>query len=383
MSPSKDLKTLVKYLPRDEFDLSVCSLRGDSTTEIPSYLKDLGIPCVVTRFRPRHYSPRGVAQSWRDYRKLVEGLGHIDIQHSLDFATPPFEAMFARTSGARFVVTLTDILKKPILTFKRSVALRMKFLLTHRVIAISQSVFDYARRLRVSSSKLRTIYNGIDFEDFDKALLSDRPRDPNYLLSVGQIIPRKRHEDAIRALALARKEHPNLRLGIVGIAWSSEYKDSLLQLAKDLNVGLAVEFLGTRDDIPSLMQSASALLHCSGNEAFGWVVVEAMAAGLPVIAADVDGPREIIVSGQTGDLIPVGDIAGFASAIRRVLAGGVQIKEQVKRANQEVRQRFSAHTMAESTADVYRELISNNSAAAHANGPRPPIQPGTQEKGSA
>jgi len=356
LSPSNDLKCLIRYLPRDEFDISVCSLRGDLRTETPEYLNELQVPVFVASFRPRSYTLRGLRGTARD-SAVIQNAGPFDLQHSLDFATPPFESLFARIRRAKMIVTLTDILRPPILNAGRRLALQAKLKLANRVICISSAVVDYAMSLGVSPEKLCLIHNGVDLDTFEAGFRAGVVRDPNLILSVGQLIPRKRHEDAIRTLAVVRSANPKARLQILGRGWSEAYDRKLRDLAATLGVSDAVEFLGLRDDVPAVMQGAGVLLHCAENEAFGWVVAEAMAADLPVVAADVDGPRELTRGGETGRLVKVGDIDGYVTAVRRALVRGSEVESEVREAATAVRTSFSARVMTERTMSAYRELL--------------------------
>ncbi len=172
--------------------------------------------------------------------------------------------------------------------------LRLKIRWASKIIAISDSVAGLLLENGAPSEKIRKIYLGIDVQAVDKELIGSRRQRHNYFLSVGRIIRRKRHEDAIRTLSVLGKEYPELRLGIAGNVYDQSYYDELQHLVQQLGLSGRVEFLGVRKDVLQLMQNSDALFHCAQSEGFGWVVVEAMAVGLPVIASAVDGPRDII-----------------------------------------------------------------------------------------
>jgi hypothetical protein len=148
-----------------------------------------------------------------------------------------------------------------------------------------------------------------------------------------------------------------------------------------------VEFLGTRTDVPELMGRAAAVVLCSESEAFGWVIVEAMAHGAPVIASAVDGPGEIIEHGRTGLLVPCRDVAGYAAAMRSLLACpglGASLAENARRA---VAERFSAAAMVDGIRAVYREILDHPSChpndSTNGSSATPFCPPATSPSGSA
>jgi glycosyltransferase involved in cell wall biosynthesis len=113
------------------------------------------------------------------------------------------------------------------------------------------------------------------------------------------------------------------------------------------------------------MLSSAALIHCADSEAFGWVLVEAMAEGVPVIAAKVDGPQEILEDGRAGILVAAGDVAGFAEALRRVVEDRAMAREFAEKGRRRVETLYSARAMAERVADVYRELVAEKASASN------------------
>lgn len=123
--------------------------------------------------------------------------------------------------------------------------------------------------------------------------------------------------------AIARSKTPELHGLIVGgtqlnDAAGPEYEKSLRQAATELNIADRIHFLGFRSDTSELMFACDVVCHASGREPFGLVIAEAMMCGKPVIASDVSGPRESVVSGETGYLCPVGDAGAMAAKIDRL-----------------------------------------------------------------
>jgi len=138
--------------------------------------------------------------------------------------------------------------------------------------------------------------------------------DAPVLVFVSRLAEGKGHADALVAFASVLANVPSARLLIVG---DGELESSLKDKARQLALGDAVQFLGFRRDIPELLAASDFFLHPARQEPFGLVILEAAARGLPTIAYDDGGPREIIRDGVSGRLVRPGDTAGLAQAILR------------------------------------------------------------------
>jgi glycosyltransferase involved in cell wall biosynthesis len=148
-----------------------------------------------------------------------------------------------------------------------------------------------------------------------------RPEDrPFTVVMVGRIAPWKGQDVFLRAFARAFPHGP-ARAVVVGspLFGEHEYHRSLVRLRVDLGLEDRVELAGFRDDVSRELASADVLVHASViPEPFGRVVVEGMAAGLPVVAADAGGPREIVKHDVDGLLYPPGSVPALADALLRI-----------------------------------------------------------------
>jgi glycosyltransferase involved in cell wall biosynthesis len=351
-SPYRETMAIVKYLSQRDFQLTVCSLRVDGFEEVAPFMKEAGVPYFVARFRPRGKWMRHVVQSLRD-QTVIEQRGPFDIQHSLDFTSSPFEGWMARWKSRRFMFSQRNRNEGG-----RTWLLRMKIGVSDRIIAISDNVSEFMASQGASSAKIRKIYNGIDLQGITAGASDGKPA--RTILCVGHLERRKRHEDAIHTLAQLSKELPGLRLRIAGDVHDQTYSAELLQLSQTLGVKEQVEFLGPRTDIANLMRQSSILFHCAESEAFGWVVLEAMAYGLPVIASTSEGPSELIRNNKDGYLVPIGDVAGYARIAAELLKDSALAKRIAASAQERVREKFTAISMVHQTEEVYRELAAMN-----------------------
>ena len=181
-----------------------------------------------------------------------------------------------------------------------------KFILrTSDIIIVNSNAT--ADQFRSSESKIKVIYNAVDVEEFKNP--NPFPnisgvKSTDWLVTVvGSLQKRKAQDDAIKAVKIAKEAIPNIKLLLVGDG-SEEFKNYLKEMASKLNISDNVIFTGYRDDVPTILRHCKLLLMPSWNEPFGRVVIEAMAAGIPVIGVNSGGVKEIIQDGITGYLIP-------------------------------------------------------------------------------
>jgi phosphatidylinositol alpha-1,6-mannosyltransferase len=335
---------IAKYLPWDEFDLTICALRKQGLDQAGPVLEAMGVRAFTARFRPTISTPSGFAATFRGQR-LIARHGPFDIQHSLDWTSSPLEALLALAAGRRYLYNQGNLNQN-----SRQGLLKLKTLLSNHIIAISEATRDILLRQGVRPGKVTKVYLGLDTESVGQ----DGTRSREGLLSVGQIIPLKRHEDAIHVLATLSPSFPELRLRIAGPVFDERYHQALRRLASDLGVSRRVDFLGVRDDVLQLMAGAQVLLHCADLEAFGWVILEAWSVGLPVVASQSNGPKEVVTHGQTGFLAPVGDISAYSDAVRVLLTSPGLADAIAAKARESLEEKYSARAMVDGIAEVYR-----------------------------
>jgi glycosyltransferase involved in cell wall biosynthesis len=176
--------------------------------------------------------------------------------------------------------------------------------------AISESTRDDLVARGVDGHHIRVIHPGVDCVRYRPDPAVGRTADPTFVY-VGRLKRYKNVDVAIRALALARKERPDLRLDIAG---GGDHLAELRQLAADAGQVDAVRFLGfvSEEEKLRLFRSAWANVFPSPKEGWGITVMEAAACGTPSIASDSPGLRDSVRAGTTGWLVPHGDAAALA-----------------------------------------------------------------------
>jgi glycosyltransferase involved in cell wall biosynthesis len=344
-SPYREMMAIVNFLPRSEFRLTVCSLRDGGFKQTAPLLANLGVDSFVARFRPTNPSVRGILQSYRE-QEIIDRRGPFAIQHSMDFTSSPFEALMARMRSRTYICSQRNLNQNG----HRNL-LKIKMRLSSRVIGISDAVCDFLAREGVPQQKISKIYLGLEIAN----IRAERRR--GSFLCVGQIEPLKRQLDAVRAIAAISAEFPEARLAIAGNVYDKTYQEDLRSSASELGIADKIEFLGPREDILQLMAASHGVIHCCDREAFGWVIIEAMSVGTPVVACNAAGPREIIDDGRTGVLVDKGDVAGYAAALRRLLTEDRLVEHLSSNGRTEVETRYAAASMVEKIRSVYEQCV--------------------------
>ncbi|MBI1724525.1 MAG: glycosyltransferase family 4 protein [Candidatus Tectomicrobia bacterium] len=171
--------------------------------------------------------------------------------------------------------------------------------------------------------------------------------------SVGRLDPIKGHGLLIQAFALLGDRHPGARLILIG---EGEKREEYQALARELGVAEGVRFMGWRDDVGDLLEELDLFAFPSRNEGMGRAAVEAMAAGLAVVAARTGGLPEVVREEETGLLVPPGDAAALSAAIGRLLARPEE-RRAMGEAGRRLAQAYSAERMCEKIEALYQRLL--------------------------
>ncbi|MCX7592014.1 MAG: glycosyltransferase [Kiritimatiellae bacterium] len=207
------------------------------------------------------------------------------------------------------------------------------------------------------TNRTMTIYNGIDPTRFSPGLGGTcdgyKPVGRPVIGTVANLSYDKDHGILIRAFAEILSSYPAARLVIVGDGpWASHAR----ALVAELGVGAHVDFLGFRGDVPALLRTFDVFAYPTTTEGFGLALVEAMAAGVPVVASNVGGVPEVVTNGVTGLLVEFGDVEAFRAEIVRLLNDRALCRRLVAAAEKAVSSRFTVRRMADEYAAVYQRL---------------------------
>jgi glycosyltransferase involved in cell wall biosynthesis len=174
--------------------------------------------------------------------------------------------------------------------------------------------------------------------------------------SVGRLESRKGHDLLIRAMPFIAQQFPQTTLLIAGHdPWG--YGRVLESLVTQLGMEKHVRFLGFQDDIPSFLHAIDVFAFASRSEGFGQVVIEAMAAGKPVVVSRIAPLTEIVIDGETGFYAEPENPESFAEKILWLLSHREEAQNMGKRGQEVVKKRFSAETMAFAVLAIYQEVF--------------------------
>ena len=168
------------------------------------------------------------------------------------------------------------------------------------------------------------------------------------VLMVARLSPQKAHD--VMLDALARAAHPRLRLVVVG---DGKRRAELEALVAERGLGDAVTFLGLRRDVPRLLAGGDVSALSSVHEGVPISVIEAMTAGLPVVATDVGALRDLVTDGEDGFLVPTGDAAGLADRLTR-LADDPALRARL---GEHARTRARAEFTVQNTAAAFTTMV--------------------------
>jgi glycosyltransferase involved in cell wall biosynthesis len=216
----------------------------------------------------------------------------------------------------------------------------------------SQSLSTHASRT------VETIFNGVDMKKFSRELTMPRTIQATVdCIAVGRICEEKNYEMLVRAIFLLPPEvRFRLAVSIVGAGPLAMTK-SLEKAISDRGVGDVISLIGSRDDVPKLLESAQLFLMSSASEGLPIALIEAAASGLPCVVTDVGGCREIIERCQNGIVVEPDNPHKFAEAIEAVIGSAEKYSEYSTNALLHAKQ-FSIENAASLHISSYQRLLS-------------------------
>jgi glycosyltransferase involved in cell wall biosynthesis len=221
--------------------------------------------------------------------------------------------------------------------------------LSHRIITVSEANRDIARAHHVAArDRMEVVYNGI--RDLD---LRANPGSghPPVIIMVARFVVQKDQAGLIEALA---KVSAPWRLRFAG---DGPTRSGLTSRVRELGLADRVEFLGDRNDIPQLLAEADIFALTTHLEGLPLGILEAMRAGLPVIASDIGGIREMLQDGLTGFLIPHGDSELLGRRLQTMLSRPELLSDMGLRGRHLFERQFGYQSMLTKTTGIYRSAI--------------------------
>jgi glycosyltransferase involved in cell wall biosynthesis/peptidoglycan/xylan/chitin deacetylase (PgdA/CDA1 family) len=352
---------IVRGLDRARFEPTVgCLVRKGRWGDL---LEREGIPVVEFAKQPR-FDPGLIVRLRRFLRAQ-----RFDIVHTHAFTAATWGRLAAALAGTPVVIA-HEHSAFSLESRTRRLVDRLLTPLTHRWIVVSESLArDLANAEKLPTSRLSIVRNGIRFTEAPRSAPDAAARTalagwPASALigTVGRFERRKGLDVLVDAFALLARARPGVGLALVG---EGPLQGELERQVRTLGLSGRARLCGRRDDVAEVLSALDVFVLPSHAEGLSIALLEAGAAGRPVVATSVGGNGEVVRDGHTGLLVPPGDAAALADAVGRLLDDGAAARRMGQRVAAEVRDRFAAGEMVRAIEGVYEDAL-----AARASSPR-------------
>jgi glycosyltransferase involved in cell wall biosynthesis len=288
---------------------------------------------------------------------------HITIVHAFSSTAEFFAGLAARGCGCRVVASIRNYNEQ--LPARHCVAKRLSCRLAHAVVANSQAGAAAAVAAGVvAGQKMHVIPNGVMLQPATLTKTAARrqlgiPEKALVSLSVGRLVWDKGYNATLELARRIRRSHPEALFLIVG---DGPLRTALAGRIDALELKAQVQLLGERRDVDHLLAAADLYLNTSASEGLSNSVMEAMAAGVAVVAAAAGGTAELIEDGTTGLLFAPGDLNGAEEKLRRVVENTALRAELGVQARRAMERQYSVESLITRIEHLYTRLIETRAA---------------------
>lgn len=295
---------------------------------------------------------------------------NVDLIHAHQY-TPFFYALSSRLFRSRVPVVFTehgrwhpDYPRKKRMIFNRLMTRR-----GDRFLAVGEAVRQaLIQNEGLPENRVQVVYNGIHLEPFENPVGDSRAvrrelgctADDVLILQVARLDGLKDHPTALRAMAEVIPHVPSAKLLLVGEGPEREQIEALI---RELQLGDHVRLLGSRRDVPRLLKSADLFLLTSISEGIPLTIIEAMAAGLPVVSTDVGGVREILGDPPIGKLAPAKASRQLAEALIELANDPAERQSLGNQGRQRAFEVFSEQSMHRQYAEIFTDVLKRSRRA--------------------
>lgn len=354
---------LIKHLDTERVETTVAVIRDDPSLESP-----LCREAEKLGFRSHIIVANGRVNlsAVHELRKYIRQ-NRIQVLHTHGYKTDLIGLLSTRGTGCRIVSTPHGWTRQA--DFKLmcyEILDRCAFPFFSSVAPLSDELFKNLEGIPGLNGKLCLIRNGVDIGEIDSVKqaageVAKFRNEGNFVIGyIGRLVPSKAIDTLL--ISVSRLKFENWRLAIVG---EGECRWVLEKQAEELGIADKVCFFGFREDRIAFLRGFDLFVLPSRSEGIPRSVMEAMAAGVPVIASKIQGCRDLIEDGRSGLLCEVDDTEGFTSKIEHVLKDSIFRKELADSARDRVNRSFSAQTMATAYSNLYSDLVDGVRSAAY------------------
>jgi glycosyltransferase involved in cell wall biosynthesis len=243
---------------------------------------------------------------------------------------------------------------------KHDFAYRRMADLPDKVFAVSEQVRRHSVEVDgIDPARVETIYNGLDLSDWSEVSRPSRANCETVIVTVGNIRRVKGHDILIRAAASVLRRFPQAGFRIGGDILDADYFAELQELIRSLNLSDQVQFSGGVSNLCTYLSEADIFLLPSRSEGFSNAIIEAMAAGLPVVATDVGGNAEAVEHGVTGLIIPAENSDALAAAIESLMSDPSRARAMGAAGRTMAADRFTTEAMMTRIKNAYGNLLAS------------------------
>lgn len=369
--PHFSLHALITHIDFDRYHPVVLL---PSESNVSEEFKRLGAvvhfdPGILTV--PRDLAPARQARFWaQTFRSALRIASIISKTYRIDLVHVNSEACWVGAFAAK-------IASAPVITHLRGLSVlspRWVGMTTSKIlngfnralIATSGHVKRSYVAAGVRPDIVHLVYNGLDVDIFNPRKTAPALRselgisaDEKLIGMIANLDRRKGHHDFIKTCALVRRQIPSTRFVIIGdtILGGRDYLEEVRRLINTLGLGGAIQLLGSRRDIPSILASLDVVVQPSLTEAGPRVPLEAMAMERPIVVTDVGGNSEEVVDGKTGIVVPAGDWQAAAKAVIQLLNNHELAGILGKAGRQRVWAKFSDQIYARRIQEIYQSIF--------------------------
>lgn len=361
---AEQLMTIIlKFFDSHRFEMRVCALQDRGSNLITNKLEELGIPVdfvLVKHLR----DPFNIFRILKYLRKHKPRIIHTQLEFSDTLGN-----IAAKLLGIPSVSTVHTI-ENPTRTSRTFWRNQIRWFVLRnfctRIIAVSDKTRAYyIQYANLPNNKIITLYNGIDLSAFQPQKRRakrearknlDLPDTSIIVCTVAVLREQKGIQYMIEALPAILEQCPNVFYLIIG---DGAYGQQLKSLASGHDVGKQVIFAGYRTDIPELLSISDLFVLPTLGDALPTVLIEAMAARIPIVASNVGGVPEIIVDKVTGLLVPPANSSKLADACLQILHNEALANHLVLNAYEATQQKFNVLSQVKNLSNLYEQMLND------------------------